>query len=288
MLANRLPSHPTIGETLWRVPAVARLDVECLLQRVLRMRKEQLYAHREQKLTRTQRAHLHDLLLRRQRGEPIAYLVGEKEFYGRSFYVDKDVLIPRPETEQLITAAKKNFPATADLHILDIGTGSGCLAITLACEFPHSQVTAWEISTAALAVAARNATQHNCHNITFVQHDMFTDPPPTATLFDLIVANPPYILPREQPSLSAAVRDYEPHLALFTDRHGLAHYRRLAALAVQLLKEEGELIIELNPHTAQATEKAFLAQGLVTTAAVRDLHGLVRTLTLCKTLRATN
>ncbi len=259
------------------------LDIECLLQFVLQMRKEQIYTHFQHTLTRRQREQLQALLARRQRDEPIAYLVGAKEFYGRSFHVDRRVLIPRPETEQLIVAAKKHLPAGTRLHLLDIGTGSGCLAITLALEFKHSQVTAWEIDPDALAIAQSNARRLNCNNVTFVQRDMFAPLPQTATHFDGIVANPPYILPAEKASLPATVLNYEPHTALFTDQHGLLYYQRLAAIAPDLLRDGGLLCLELNPSTAAATEALFLASAFRTIAKEHDWQGLSRTLTLANT-----
>ena len=257
----------------------ATLDIECLLQFVLRMHKTQIYAHREQVLTGAQQEQLQALLVRRQRGEPIAYLIGSKEFYGRNFHVDRHVLIPRPETEALVVQAKAHLPADTSTHILDSGTGSGCLAITLALEFEQSQVTAWEISPAALAVAQHNAARLACPNVAFVHHDIFAPLPPLTTGFNLIVANPPYILPREKASLPASVLDYEPHTALFADRHGLSHYQRLATLAPQLLCTAGLLCVELNPTTAVATTAIFAAQGFETVARGYDGQGLMRTLT---------
>ena len=285
---DSLPSLATIREAFvhgcafLRVHTSPTLDIECLLQFVLHMRKEELYTHYQQPLTDAQQEQLHALLVRRQCGEPIAYLVGSQEFYGRNFSVDRRVLIPRPESEQLITSAKKHLPRQAGLHMLDIGTGSGCLAITLALEFQPSQVTAWEISRAALTVAQHNAEQLDCHNVTYVQQDIFAAPPQPMTRFNLIVANPPYILPREKKNLLASVLNYEPHTALFTDRHGLSHYHRLAMLAPQLLCTNGLLCVELNPTTALATEDVFAAQGLATVAREPDLQGLVRALVLRK------
>ena len=274
------------GSAFLQTQASPTLDIECLLQFVLQMRKEQIYIHLEQTLTHTQQEQLQALLVRRQHGEPVAYLIGSKEFYGRNFHVDRRVLIPRPETEQLIEAAKKYLPADEELHMLDIGTGSGCLAITLALEFKYSHVTAWEVNLDALEVARSNAQQLSCNNITFVQHDMFADLPQTAMHFDLIVANPPYILPSEKTSLPASVLNYEPHTALFTNQHGLLHYQRIATIARQLLHTNGLLCLELNPNTAQAIEAIFLAQGFKTIAKELDLQGLVRTLTLRKTISA--
>lgn len=288
-MPNNLPSFVTIsdvfmhGRAFLQAQTSPTLDIECLLQYVLRLRKEQLYTHFQQALTDTQRTQLRALLVRRRQGEPIAYLIGLKEFYGRTFKVDRRALIPRPESEQLIVSANKLLPANAKLHILDIGTGSGCLAITLALEFKHSQVIAWDISSEALTVAQDNAEQCNCHNVTFVQHDMFAALPQITTYFNLIVANPPYILPREKKTLSTSVLNYEPHTALFTNQHGLLHYQRIANIAAQLLCIDGWLCIELNPTTAPAAEKMFAAQGFEVNSKGYDLQGLVRTLVLRKT-----
>lgn len=270
------------GSALLRTHAspTATLDIECLLQCVLQMPREQLYTHFSQPLQHAQQAQLHTLLQRRLQGEPIAYLTGRKEFYGRSFSVDRRVLIPRPATEQLITLAKELLPADAALQSLDIGTGSGCLGITLALEFEHSHVTAWEIDPAALVVAQHNAHRLGCRNITFQQHDIFATLPTATPCFDLIVANPPYITAAEKTTLPPAVLDYEPHRALFADECGLSCYRRIAQIAPQLLHRHGLLNIELNPTTASATETLFSAQGFQVIQRGQDLQGLTRTLTL--------
>lgn len=250
------------------------LDIECLLQHVLHWSKEKIYAQGEHALNDRQQKKLIALLTRRQQGEPIAYLTHSKEFYGRRFYVDNQVLIPRPETEQLIVAVKKHYSATAPLNFLDIGSGSGCLAITLALEFPHSQVMAWDIDPAALNVAQYNATQYNCRNITYLAHDMFAPPPPHT--FHCIVANPPYIPWSEKNKLPANVIDYEPHTALFATRNGLACYQRLAHIAPLLLCKDGLLLIEINPDIAYQIEKIFTTQGLQVIDKGYDLHNLVR------------
>ena len=275
------------GSALLRAHAspTAVLDVECLLQHILQLSKEQLYAHCERSLNNSEQQQLHTLLQRRQQGEPIAYLTGYKEFYGRNFGVDRRVLIPRPETELLITLAKDLLAPHAALQMLDIGTGSGCLAITLALEFQHSQVTAWDIDRDALAVAQDNAHRLECNNVSFVEHDIFTALPASAVRFDLIVANPPYIAVTEKATLPTAVRDYEPHTALFAAEYGLACYRRIAQLAPLLLHKLGLLIIELNPSTAAAVEALLTEQGLQPLQREYDLHGLVRVLVLGEAAR---
>ena len=252
------------------------LDVECLLQYILHCSKEKIYTQCEQTLNDTQQKKLTALLARRQQGEPIAYLTKSKEFYGRCFYVDQHVLIPRPETEQLITAVKKHYTANAHLNILDIGSGSGCLAITLALEFPHSHITAWEINSAALNVAQKNAAQHHCNNITFVLQDMFASPPPTT--FDCIVSNPPYIPWSEKNKLPTSVINYEPHAALFAADNGLACYQRLAAIATSLLSKNGLLLVEINPDIACQIEKIFTTQGFKIITKDYDLQNLARVL----------
>ena len=254
------------------------LDVECLLQHILHWSKEKIYTQCEQTLNDMQQKKLIALLTRRQQGEPIAYLTKSKEFYGRCFYVDEHALIPRPETEQLIVAVKKNYTANAHLNMLDIGSGSGCLAITLALEFPQSHITAWEINSAALNVAQKNATQHHCHNITFVLHDMFASPPPTT--FDCIISNPPYIPWSEKNKLPASVINYEPHTALFAAEHGLACYQRLTQITPHLLSKNGLVLIEINPDTAHQIEKIFTTRGFEVIAKGYDLQNLARTLTI--------
>ena len=250
------------------------LDVECLLQHILGWSKEKIYAHSEYALDASQQKKLIALLTRRQRGEPIAYLTNSKEFYGRCFYVAKQVLIPRPETEQLIVAVKKHYDATAPLNFLDIGTGSGCLAVTLALEFLRSQVMAWEVAPAALNVAQHNAAQYDCRNVTYMLHDMFASPPQRS--FHCIVCNPPYIPWSEKNNLPTSVVNYEPHAALFAAHGGLACYQRLAHIVPRLLVKDGLLLVEINPAIATQIEKIFTTQGLQVIDKGYDLQKLAR------------
>lgn len=214
------------------------------------------------------------IMQRLEKGEPIQYIIGVTDFFGRQFHVAPGVLIPRPETEELcrwILASDKHgltrtfreslhqsdaevriSPSQSDANILDIGTGSGCIAITLALELPDAKVTAWDISDDALRIAADNAKSLDA-NVTFEHRDIL-DTSLTSHLslftpqFDLIVSNPPYICEKEKSAMECNVLEHEPHLALFVpDDDPLLFYRAIAQYAVEALKPQGSLFFELNP-----------------------------------------
>ncbi len=199
---------------------------------------------------------LEKIMLRLEKGEPVQYIIGETEFCGRAFQVAPGVLIPRPETAELcrwITSQSvRHFVIGED--ILDIGTGSGCIAITLALEMAEARVTAWDISDDALRIAQKNAKALGA-SVTFEHRDILD-----YSLFtihyslpkwDLIVSNPPYIKPEERDGMEKNVLDYEPELALFAPSDdAIIFYRRIADYAIQALKPEGALYFELNPQTA--------------------------------------
>ena len=217
---------------------------------------------------------LEKIMQRLEKGEPIQYIIGVTDFFGRQFHVAPGVLIPRPETEELcrwILASDKHgltrtfreslhqsdaevriSPSQSDANILDIGTGSGCIAITLALELPDAKVTAWDISDDALRIAADNAKSLDA-NVTFEHRDIL-DTSLTSHLslftpqFDLIVSNPPYICEKEKSAMECNVLEHEPHLALFVpDDDPLLFYRAIAQYAVEALKPQGSLFFELNP-----------------------------------------
>jgi release factor glutamine methyltransferase len=205
----------------------------------------------------------------------VAYLRGIRDFYGASFHVNRDVLIPRPETELLVDLALAAAPCG---RLLDLGTGSGILAITLRRLFPAQAVVAVDVSAAALGVARGNAARllGADHGIEFLEGDLFE---PVAGTFSLIVSNPPYISQAEYACLEPNVRDYEPALALLAGEDGLAVVRRILADAREHLEPRGTLLVEVSPTTAApalvlAGERGF--QGKVE----RDLAGLDRVLVL--------
>jgi release factor glutamine methyltransferase len=210
-----------------------------LLAAVLDCDQTHLFAYPERVLTEPESACFADLVDRRAAGEPIQYLTGVREFFGRDFEVNSTVLIPRPETEFLIEAVLGEAPDNA--RILDLCTGSGCIATTLACEQPNSQVFATDISADALRIAQRNSGRYDA-SVSFLQGDLLDAVRDES--FDVIVCNPPYVSERDRVMLSREVK-HEPSLALFAGTDGLAIYRRLIPAATRVLRPGGLLVLEL-------------------------------------------
>ena len=237
----------------WKIRATARLSgtespalaVTLLLCHVLGIDKVALIAHSEEEIPPRAEAELDALLERRLAGEPVAYLLGRREFYGRDFSVNSHTLIPRPETEHLIEAALEFFQGREEICFLDLGTGSGCIAVTLAAERPSWHGTAVDISSGALEVAGANAGAHGVSDrVRFLQAD-FTKPMPlVGEGFDLVISNPPYISEEEYAALDDGVRNFEPRSALVPGPEGLEHPRAVEAAARALLKEGGLLLME--------------------------------------------
>lgn len=232
-------------------------------------------AHPVTPLTPSQQSRLEELTARRLRAEPIQHLRGSQEFYGRNFLVSPDVLIPRPETEDIVTAVLEATPhRSRPLRIADVGTGSGILAITLALELPASQVTAFDISPAALAVARRNAEELGAADrVDFLESDLLAAASPQ-TCFDVIVSNPPYIPQDDAATLHAEVRDFEPHLALFAGHDGMDIFRRLIPQAHTHLAPQGLLLMETGGVVDWIT--SALQRGFHSIEVRRDLQGIAR------------
>ena len=238
-----------------------RLDAEILLAHARGCPRIQLYTNYDQPLTDAQRATMRDLVKRRAAAEPVAYLVGHREFFGIDFQVTKDVLIPRPDTETLVVDAIETLKSQAAPRLLDIGTGSGCIAISLAVNCPNAEVTAIDLSPAALDIARANADKHNVVNrIRFFCGDLFA-PLPADEQFDLIASNPPYIASAEIETLSADVRLHEPRTALDGGPDGLDVIRRLIDDAPQHLASRGKLLIEISGEQADAVTQLLTANG---------------------------
>ncbi len=203
-----------------------------------------LYVQHDRELSPLELATFKELVSRRAGGEPFQYIIGIAPFYGRDFRVTPEVLIPRPETETLIRVLERpgdevEPPGT----ILDIGTGSGCLAITAALLHPRAQVLALDVSPAALAVAEENARTMGAGNVSFQPLDILTDLP--SGKFDAVLANPPYVAADEWPALQREIREHEPEDALTDGADGLTFFRRLAEVGRGLLEQGGRLIMEL-------------------------------------------
>jgi release factor glutamine methyltransferase len=231
-----------------------------------------LEAHRDDPLDDQQQAVFESMVARRAAGEPVAYLCGTREFYGRDFMVSPAVLIPRPETELLVELALQKSQAIAQPQILDLGTGSGCIAITLALEHLQAQVTAADVSTAALALAAANGARLGAR-VTWRESDWFAAL--EAERFDIIVANPPYVSAND-PHLAQGDLRHEPQTALQSGADGLDAIRQIAADAPAHLRPGAWLMIEHGYDQAAAVAALLVSAGLASIEQHRDLAGIVR------------
>ncbi|MCS7178842.1 MAG: peptide chain release factor N(5)-glutamine methyltransferase [Anaerolineae bacterium] len=261
--------------TAWlaSVTDTARLEAEVLLAHVTRLSRTALLAHPERLLTAEERVRYTDLLDRRRAGVPLPYLTGRVEFLDLEFTVTPAVLIPRPETEMLVERALEWAPRTA----VDVGTGSGCIAVTLAVRLPHARVFATDLSYAALEVARMNAQRYGvADRIHFLQADLAT---PLRGPVDLVVSNPPYVAGEEWGSLPESVREYEPRLALDGGPGGLRVIRRLLRNAARWLRPGGVLLMEIG--AGQGADALALARTALPGARARlypDLAGRDRVL----------
>jgi release factor glutamine methyltransferase len=219
------------------------------------------------------------LIGRREKREPLAYIVGHKEFYSLDFEVTPAVLIPRPETEFVVNAALEFVAGKADARVLDIGTGSGAIAIPIAVNAPRARVTAVDISSEALAVASRNARRHRVEDrLTFRPADCFEvlDGGPKLDTFDVIASNPPYLDDSEIAALEADVRGYEPHVALSAGSRGFEILQRILEAAPRHLARNGELIMEVGAGQAGAVAKFVEEAGLSAVSVINDFAGHAR------------
>ena len=244
-------------------PGEAKAIVRLLLDECYGLSWADVLGGKVTELSANDQTELEKNMLRLEKGEPIQYIIGVADFCGRQFHVEPGVLIPRPETAelcQLILATEshgqtrniREIPCHSDANILDIGTGSGCIAITLALELPDAHVSAWDISDEALRIASENAKRLGA-SVTFEHRDVLSISltshlSPLTSHYDLIVSNPPYICRQEADGMAQNVLDYEPHLALFVpDNDPLLFYRAIAQYAIKALKPHGALFFEINP-----------------------------------------
>ena len=253
---------------------VPRLTAEVLLAHALGCERAYLYAHPEQELTGVQQLHFGRYLHERLQHKPTQYITGRQEFYGRLFRVTPAVLIPRPETEHVAEEALHRAAGVG--VVLDVGAGSGCLAITLQAERPSALVIASDVSREALAVACGNAARLGAP-VRFFCGDLLEAVGPES--LDLIVSNPPYVPDRE--TLPPEVADHEPRAALFAGPDGMAAYRRLLAEAPRVLRPGGWLVMELG-HDSRAKVEALLGAAWAACAVTADLAGIDRVMALRK------
>lgn len=267
----------------------AQAVVRMLLEELAGLSLADIYGGGLDRLDDAQRQHIERAMARLEEGEPIQYVLGRACFCGRSFAVAPGVLIPRPETEELCRLIMNTHPSES-LNILDIGTGSGCIAITLALEMPDAEVEAVDISPEALAIAEANAARLGA-KVSFHQCDILSadSPPlgsgwewvaPSTPKYDIIVSNPPYICERERADMERNVLDYEPHTALFVpDDDPLLFYRTIGQKALTMLVPGGILCFEINPLYCDQLIELLRSQGYCEVEAVSDSFGKRRFVT---------
>lgn len=247
-----------------------RLDAEVIVAWALGIDRVRIIIDGKRPLMGEELARLRDLVKRRRAREPVAYLRGEREFYGRRFVVDKRVLVPRPDTETLVEVAMaRTAPRSMSLRALDLCTGSGCVAITIARQRPTVQIHATDVSPDALAVARENAQRLGAYNVSFSAGDLFAAKVPWPKL-ELITANPPYIASADFETLMPDVRDFEPRLALDGGPDGLALVQRIVAEAPAHLAAGGVLALEIGAGQAAATAALLAARGFRDVTTTRD------------------
>jgi release factor glutamine methyltransferase len=251
-----------------------RLDAELLLAHALGATRMQLIVDSKRPLSPPELGRFRDLVKRRRVREPVAYLLGEREFYGRKFRVDKRVLVPRPDTETLVEVALKRTRARSmSMRALDVCTGSGCVATTLGRERVTSHVLATDLSADALAVARDNALRLGAYNVAFKRADLFAG---LSGPFDVVTANPPYIPSAEIATLDADVRNFEPRAALDGGADGLDLVRRVVDDARALLEDGGVLAVEVGSGQAGEPRAYFERSGYVEVEIARDYAKIER------------
>jgi release factor glutamine methyltransferase len=253
--------------------ATARIEVQCLLQSVLKKPRSYLLAHPEQVLDAGQNAAYDSLLQRRLQGEPIAHILGEREFFGLNFKVTPATLIPRPDTELLVELALQRLPQGRACHVLDLGTGSGAIALSIAHSRPDAVVIAVDASEAALQVAQENAQRLGISNVSFKSSDWFSAL--EQQRFDMIVSNPPYIAADDEHLAQGDVR-FEPMSALASGPDGLDDIRRIAEQAAAFLEYGAWLLLEHGYDQAEAVRNILKTNGYSEIFSAKDISGIER------------
>ena len=251
----------------------ASLEANLLLQHILNVNRAWLIAHAEDILTTEQDAIFEALLQRRLNGEPIAHILGSREFFALNLKVTADTLIPRPDTETLVEAALEKIPKTAQARVLDLGTGTGAIALALAKHCPQAHVSAVDFSENALTVARENAENLSTPNVSFMHSHWFSAL--NNQQFDLIVSNPPYIAEHD-PHLTQGDVRFEPKSALTSGADGLNDIRHIIAHAPQHLRPSGWLMLEHGYDQAEAVAKLMAEAGFTEIAHAQDLAGIQR------------
>lgn len=258
----------TLNESADEISSIAYLVFENLLG----LNRTEILSGKYAEVTDEKIASLLNIVKRINKHEPIQYILEEADFFGRKFFVNNSVLIPRPETEELVRLMIDQCQGKRNLKILDIGTGSGCIPVTLALEIPNSRVYATDVSKDALNVARKNAKKNKAR-VTFIHHDILKDDIPAQDL-DMVLSNPPYITKREMHDMKANVIAFEPHLALFVpDDSPLLFYRTIVSKSTNVLKNGGMLAVEINEKYGLQVADLFSGAGFKEIQMIRDLSG---------------
>ena len=255
----------------------ARLDAEILLAHARKCQRIELYTRYNDILTVETRAAMRDLVRRRAAAEPVAYLVGHREFFSLDFKVTSDTLIPRPDTESLVIELLEIIKPLSSPTVLDLCTGSGCIAIATAVNAPHARLMAADISQPALVVATYNRDKHQLQERIQIFHgDLFASLP-TGTKFDVIVSNPPYVRADEMATLADDIKHHEPHSALVAGDDGLQIIRRIVEEAPKFLVPKGHLLLEFSPEQTAAVASLLKAnEAYDSIKVIKDLSGRER------------
>ncbi len=250
--------------------------IRLIMERVCDIQPHQFLLCKDKELSDKEKTQIYNIVERLTKYEPIQYIFGKTDFYGFEFLVNPSVLIPRPETEELVELIVHDYPGNKEIEIMDVGTGSGCIAIALKRLLPHAQLSAIDISPEALKVAEKNASLNRA-SIFFYQKDIL-DPFRTGDDiepdFDVIVSNPPYVMEKEKAAMEPNVLDYEPHQALFVpDDDPLLYYRNVTRFAEQKLKKKGYLYFEINAQLGKEVVNMLRLMEFKNIELIQDLSG---------------
>ncbi|MDD4514864.1 peptide chain release factor N(5)-glutamine methyltransferase [Massilibacteroides sp.] len=253
-------------------PEEIRSLTHLIMKEVCHLEPHQLILDKDRDLSEAMKGQIKSIVERLLRKEPIQYILGTTVFYGNEFFITPSVLIPRPETEELVDLIVRT-EKTEKLNVLDIGTGSGCIAISLANALDHAKVTGIDISEEALSLARSNATRNKA-KVSFLSFDVLTEKMYPDHKLDIIVSNPPYVMEKEKEEMKPNVLEYEPHLALFVSNHDpLVFYRAIAEFGLLHLNNSGRIYFEINEALGNETVELLIQKGYRDCILVKDLAG---------------
>ena len=255
----------------------ARLNSELLLAHVLNCKRLELYLSFDRPLQKSETDSYRELLKRRSTFEPLQYIIGKVEFYGLEFEVNRSVLIPRPETEMLVEAVIDSVKKDEKISILDIGSGSGNIAVALAKNIPSSKVIGLEISEKAVETSIRSAKLNGVENqVIFIQKNILNGIDVPQSDFDVVVSNPPYVSINDFDNLDPELRLYEPKIALTDEGDGLSFYRKISVLSRSLLKKNGKIFFEIGTGQSEAVKSILLENNFTNIVIKKDYSDIER------------